>query len=382
MSLLSTIRSAWRTKKNSAEGGEADEIQQQQKDKPKSWKQDADRHMKSRDVEEKVRDCGPKDIWHTVMRLAGIHDGPSGTSSPEEMIRRLEIIGKTLESLPDLQTGMKSREIYSGATHWRRVIITNLLDYWFQNGTTQQEVSRVFSRILAFDWFYPNTAIGVLETIPGYMLIKRGENSNVQYLIETIVRGLECLPEKDDDPRCAALGMYAQFIRGYNGGGGENIIEPRGIIGAALKMNVSDIAHTIDHFSGGVGAKLPVFLQEVAACCAQVGTGGDDLQYWREIVAEAAPPESARWDAQGGGYFYAYIMVLAVMFKLPEFQGNQAMSTMHETVAGLLRSLKRPNASYESYKYLDDEWDRLHEMLKVVEDPSCGWNEMEQINFM
>ena len=382
MSLLSTIRSAWRTKEDSAEGRETGEIQQQQKDKPKSGKQDADRHRKSRDVEEEGRDCRPKDIWHTVMRLVRIHDGPSGASTPEEMIRRLEIIGKTLESLPDLKTGMKSRGINGGDAHWRRVIITHLFDYWFQNGTTQQEVSRVFSRILAFDWFYPNTAIGVLGTIPGYMLIKRDENSNDQYLIETIARGLECLPEKDDDPRCAALGMYAQFVRGYNGDDGESVIELRGIIDVALKMKVSDIAHTINHFLGGVSAKSPVFLQEVAACCAQTGMGGDDLQYWREIVAEAAPPESARWDAQGKGCFYSHIMVLAVMLKLPEFQENQAMSTMHETVTGLLRSLKRPNASHESYKYLDDEWDRLHEMLKVVEDPSCSWSEMEQVNFM
>lgn len=29
-----------------------------------------------------------------------------------------------------------------------------------------------------------------------------------------------------------------------------------------------------------------------------------------------------------------------------------------------------------------DEWDRLYEMLKVVEDPSYGWNETEQTNFM
>ena len=70
------------------------------------------------------------------------------------------------------------------------------------------------------------------------------------------------------------------------------------------------------------------------------------------------------------------------MLKLPEFQGNQAMTTMCEIVTGLLQSLRRPGASRENYKYLDDEWDRLHEMLKVVEDPSCSWNEMEQINFM
>lgn len=382
MSFLSTIRSAWRTKKNSTEGREAGEIQQQQEDKPKSGKQDADLRMESGDVEEKIRNCRPKNIWHTVMWFVGIHDGPSGTSTPEEMIRRLEIIGKTLESLPDLKTEMKSRETNGGDAHWRRVITINLFDYWFQNGTTSQEVSRVFSRMLAFDWFYSNTAISVLETIPGYMFMKRGENSDVQYLIETIVRGLECLPERGDDPRCAALGMYFQFVRGYNGHDGDSIIGLQGIVDAALKMKVSDIAYTIDHFLGGVGAELPVFLQEVAACCAQTGTGGDDLQYWRETVANVAPPRGVLWDAQGKGRFYAYISGLAVMLKLPEFQENQAMSTMHETVTGLLQSLKRPDASRERCKYLDDEWDRLHEMLKVVEDPPCGWNEMEQINFM
>lgn len=380
MSLLSTIRSAWRTKKNSTEGREAGEIQQKEdnlKKHNKVWR------MKPGYVEKEIRESSSQDIWHTVMRLASIDDGSVGTSTPEEMMCCLETIGGTLESLPDLKEEMKSDDdITNGNAHWRRVIISDLFDYWFQNGTTPQEVSHVFSRILAFDWFYPNTAISVLETIPGYMFMKRGENSNVQYVIETIMRGLECLPERGDDPRRAALGMYVQFIRGYNGGDGESIAELQGIIAVALKMKVSDIAYTIDHFLGVASTELPVFLQEVAACCAQTGTGGDDLQYWREVVAEAAPPRGVLWDAQGKGHFYAYITVLAVMLKLPEFQGNQAMTTMCEIVTGLLQSLRRPGASRESYKYLDDEWDRLHEMLKVVEDPSCSWNEMEQINFM
>lgn len=382
MSLLSTIRSAWRTKKNSAEGREAGEIQQQQKEE-KLKKHNKVWRMKPGYVEKEIRESSSQDIWHTVMRLASIDDGSVGTSNPEEMMCCLETIGETLESLPDLKEEMKSDgDITSGAAHWRRVIISDLFDYWFQNGTTPQEVSHVFSRILAFEWFYPNTAISVLETIPGYMFMKRGENSNVQYVIETIMRGLECLPERGNDPRRAALGMYVQFIREHNDGDGESIAELRGIIDVALKMKVSDIAHTIDHFLGVVSTELPVFLQEVAAYCAQTGTGGDDFQYWREIVAEAAPPRGVLWDAQGKGHFYAYIRVLAVMLKLPEFQGNQAMTTMCEIVTGLLQSLRRPGASRESYKYLDDEWDRLHEMLKVVEGPSCGWNEMEQINFM
>ena len=139
-------------------------------------------------------------------------------------------------------------------------------------------------------------------------------------------------------------------------------------------MPVSDVAQTVFCFAKGVdrdivcnGADFIETLSKAAAYSAASSAGGTSSAKWREIVRQAVPALPLIWIGEGSGLCHAYVMTVAVMLKLAEFQERKSVSAIDEAIVGLLRALNRSDAGPEDYKYLDNEWDRLNEMLSVAE---------------
>lgn len=328
-----------------------------------------------------ITECRPQQVWLMILYVAAIRKEGEGKDvgpvDPKEMIGHLAVVEEALEKRPELKTEVESVKSRRGRAHARLHITAELFAYWLHNGTTAQEVSHVFSQMLDFDWLYPNGVPDIVESIPkGVLLeIKRGQ-IKVKKGAKPIIEGLDRLSDQASARYSATLKMYLKLWRAYAGSEGLKHLTAnvyKEISDTVIGMPTSDVAHTVFYFANGLDTDeeecctdMLVFLSEAAAYCAASGAGDTGSGKWREIVRQAAPALPLIWTGENSGPCHAYVMTVAVMLKLAEFQERKSVSAIDEATVGLLRALNRSDAGPEDYKYLDNEWDRLNEMLKAI----------------
>ena len=332
-------------------------------------------------AEKVMAECSPQQVWLIILYVAAIRkegkENHVGPFDPKEMIDHLAVVEEVLGKRHELKTEVESVKSRHGRAHARLHITAELFTYWLHNGTTAQEVTHVFSQMLEFDWLYPNSVSDIVESIPkGVLLeIKRGR-IRIKEDAKIIMEGLDRLSDQASTRYSAPLKMYLKLWWVYAGSEGLKHLTAsvyREISDIVIGMPASDVAHTVFHFVNGLdtdeencSTDMLVFLSETAAYCAASGAGGTDSAKWREIVRQAVPALPLIWTGEGSGPCHTYVMTVAVMLKLVEFQERKSVSAIDEGIVGLLRSLNRSDARPEDYKYLDNEWDRLNEMLKVI----------------
>ena len=328
-----------------------------------------------------ITECRPQQVWLMILYVAAVRKEGEGKDvgpfDPKEMIGHLAMVEEILGKRHELKAEVESVKSRRGRVHARLHITAELFAYWLHNGTTAQEVSHVFSQMLEFDWLYPNSVSDIVESIPkGVLLeIERGQ-IKVKKGAKPIMEGLDRLSDQTSARYSATLKMYLKLWRAYKGSEGLKHLTTtvyKEISDTVIGMPTSDVAHTIFHFANGLDTDeeecctdMLVFLSEAAAYYAASGTGGTDSTKWREIVRQAVPALPLVWTGEDSEPCHTYVMTVAVMLKLAEFQERKLVSAIDEGIVGLLRSLNRSDARPEDYKYLDNEWDRLNEMLKVI----------------
>lgn len=333
-------------------------------------------------AEKVMAECSPQQVWLIILYVAAIRkegkENHVGPFDPKEMIDHLAVVEEVLGERHELKTEVESVKSRHGRAHARLHITAELFTYWLHNGTTAQEVTHAFSQMLDFDWLYPNGISDIVESIPkGVLLeIKRGQ-IKVKKGAKPIMEGLDRLSDRASARYSATLKMYLKLWRAYTGSEGLKHLTTtvyKEISDTVIGMPTSDVAHTIFHFANGLDTDeeecctdMLVFLSEAAAYCAASGAGGTDSAKWREIVRQAVPALPLVWTGEGSGPYHAYVMIVAVMLKLAEFQERKSVSAIDEGIVELLRSLNRSDARPEDYKCLDDEWEKLNRMLSVVE---------------
>ena len=333
-------------------------------------------------AEKVMAECSPQQVWLIILYVAAVRkegkENHVGPFDPKEMIDHLAVVEEVLGKRHELKAEVESVKSRHGRAHARLHITAELFTYWLYNGTTAQEVSHVFSQMLEFDWLYPNGVSDIVESIPkGVLLeIKRGR-IRIKEGAKPIMEGLDRLSDQASARYSATLKMYLKLWRAYAGFEGMKHLTAnvyKEISDTVIGMPTSDVAHTVFHFANGLdtdeencSTDMLVFLSEMAAYCAASSAGGTGSAKWREIVRQAVPALPLIWTGEGSGPCHAYVMTVAVMLKLAEFQERKSVSAIDEAIVGLLRALNRSDAGPEDYKYLDNEWDRLNEMLSVAE---------------
>mgnify|MGYP000936788599 CR=1 FL=1 len=345
----------------------------------------------------------PEHVWLAVKHLSVIakktNKDHAEPGTPEEMFDNLKEIERHLGKYPELLADLKKNAVHGLAL--KGSIAFELFNYWLENGTTTNEVEDVFLRLFGFEWLYwengddvtQSVSIGLLSSIN--CKLDEAMCDTVSVLLEGAKRA--CV--KKDTGYAYQLKTCLQLIRTYlqprewsNSDWQDIVNSVAGMspslvahaifcslygldtaVADARKQGILSLAHEILCSRSALGISIRATRRESIVRISEglirfcpSGTVGSSYIDWEEIVSAAAPPLYLTDETCDLDLYHGYIMTAAVIFKLPEIWPEVERLGAYENVIGLLQKLNRPDARREDYKYLDNEWDRLREMLKAI----------------